>query len=295
MGTVALGLSASLAFAQASAGAGAVAAGAPVPAADVAAAQEQKPKAAKDAGDSQAPGESEADALARRSTDPTASPPSIGFINDHTLDYRDLEDGTPVDQMGYTLRFQPVVPFRAWGKSHILRVTVPYQNSGLGPEGLGDVTVFDMMVLPQSWGRLGFGAVASLVQAASDSPDHFKVGPAVVAMFPVSKKLNVGIFNQNLFGGDTAISQIQPILAYQLGGGWSLALGDLQWAYDWQRDELVSMPIGLQLGKVLPVFGQPMRFAINPQYDLKDLPGNSRFRVAFTITLLLPEGKKPAR
>ena len=32
-----------------------------------------------------------------------------------------------------------------------------------------------------------------------------------------------------------------------------------------------------------------MRFSLNPQYDLKDLPGNSRFKVLFTIQLLLPE------
>jgi hypothetical protein len=31
---------------------------------------------------------------------------------------------------------------------------------------------------------------------------------------------------------------------------------------------------------------------VNPQYDLKDLPGASRFKVLFTIQLLLPEGKK---
>jgi hypothetical protein len=48
-------------------------------------------------------------------------------------------------------------------------------------------------------------------------------------------------------------------------------------------------PIGVQLGKVLPVFGQPMRFALNPQFDLKDLPGASEFKVLLTIQLLLPE------
>ena len=108
-------------------------------------------------------------------------------------------------------------------------------------------------------------------------------------MAVVSRKLNLGLFNQNLFGSDVAISQMQPILAYQLGSGWSLSLGDLQWPYDWKRDEFLSMPIGVQLGKVLPVAKQPMRFAVNPQYDLKDLPGSSRFKVLFTITLLLPE------
>ena len=236
--------------------------------------------------------ESERDELSRRATDPTASPLNFGLINDVTTTYRDLEDGTPIDENGYTLKFQPVLPFRAWGVANILRMTVPYQASGPGPEGLEDLTIFDMVILPQSWGRLGIGVVGSFAAATSDVSAHATIGPAVGFVAGVSKKLNLGLFNQNLFGNDVAISQIQPILAYQLGSGWSLSLGDLQWPYDWDRGEFLSMPIGVQLGKVLPVAKQPMRFAVNPQYDMKDLPGGSRFKVLVTITLLLPE-KRP--
>ena len=48
------------------------------------------------------------------------------------------------------------------------------------------------------------------------------------------------------------------------------------------------MPVGFQLGKVVKVSGQPMRFAVNPQYNLRDLPGAERFSLVFTATLLLP-------
>lgn len=235
------------------------------------------------------PSESEQDELSRRATDPTASPPNFSFIGDLTTSYRDLEGGTPIEEEGFQLRFQPVVPFKAWGVANILRMTVPYQMSGPGPEGLKDVTIFDLVILPQSWGRLGVGAVGSFAAATSDVSAHATGGPAIGFVAAISKKLNLGLFNQNLFGNDVAISQIQPILAYQLGSGWSLSLGDLQWPYDWDRGEFLSMPIGVQLGKVLPVAKQPMRFAVNPQYDMKDLPGGSRFKVLFTITLLLPE------
>jgi hypothetical protein len=233
--------------------------------------------------------ESERDELSRRATDPTASPLTFGLINDVTTSYRDLEDGTPSDETGYQLKFQPVIPFKAWGVANILRMTVPYQVSGPGSEGLKDLTIFDMAILPQSWGRIGIGAVGSFAAATSDVSAHATAGPAIGLVAGVTKKLNLGLFNQNLFGNDVAITQIQPIAAYQLGSGWSLSLGDLQWPYDWKRSEFVSMPIGLQLGKVLPVAKQPMRFAVNPQYDLKDLPGGSRFKILFTITLLLPE------
>ena len=236
-----------------------------------------------------AAGESQQDELSRRATDPTASPPTFSLINDVTFSYRDRADGTPIDDTGYALRFQPVIPFKAWGVANILRMTIPYQISGPSPDGLGDVTIFDMVILPQSWGRLGIGVVGSFAAATSDVSAHASAGPAIGLVAAVSKKLNLGLFNQNLFGDGVSISQIQPIAAYQLGSGWSLSLGDLQWPYDWDRNEFVSMPIGVQLGKVLPVFGQPMRFALNPQYDLKDLPGASEFKVLFTIQLLLPE------
>jgi hypothetical protein len=248
-----------------------------------------KPGGAEPATAPPASAESERDELSRRATYPTASPLDFGLINDGTPSYRDLEDGTPIDETGYQLKFQPVIPFKAWGVANILRMTVPYEISGPGPEGLKDLTIFDMVILPQSWGRLGVGVVGSFAAATSDVSAHATGGPAIGLVAQMSKRLNLGLFNQNLFGNDVAISQIQPIAAYQLGGGWSLSLGDLQWPYDWNRDEFVSMPIGLQLGKVLPVAGQPMRFAVNPQYDLKDLPGSSRFKVLFTITLLLPE------
>ncbi len=236
--------------------------------------------------------ESQADELARRSTDPTASPPSLGFVSDFALSYRDLADGTPIDEDGYELRFQPVLPFVAWKRPNILRITIPYQLSGPGPNGLGDVTIFDLLIFPQSWGRLGVGAVGSLVQSEKEVAGHLAGGPAIGFVAQASKKLNWGVFNQNLFGNDVQISQLQPILAYQLGNGWSLSLGDLQFPYDWDRGEFLSLPIGVQLGKVQKVAGQPMRFAVNPQYDLKDVPGAPRFKVLLTITLLLPEGKK---
>jgi hypothetical protein len=236
-----------------------------------------------------ASGQSQQDELSRRATDPTASPPSFSLVNDVAFSYWDRADGTPVDDTGYALRFQPVVPFRAWGVANILRITIPYEILGPSPDGLGDVTIFNMGILPQEWGRLGIGLVGSFVAATSDVSAHASAGPAIVLVATVSSKLNLGLFNQNLFGDGVALSQIQPIATYQLGDGWSLSLGDLQWRYDWKRKEFVSMPIGVQVGKVLPVAGQPMRLSVNPQYDLKDLPGASRFKMLLTIQLLLPD------
>ena len=136
---------------------------------------------------------------------------SFNLINNFTTSYHGLDDS------GYMFKFQPVVPFRAWRTSNILRVVVPYQTSGPGDEGLKSVTIFDLVVLPQKWGRFAIGPVMSLSESTSAAPSKFAIGPAVGAMKPISKKLNVGLFTQNLFASHVGITQIQPIVAYQLG------------------------------------------------------------------------------
>src|SRR6186997_2314477 len=96
------------------------------------------------------------DELSAKATDPTAALMSFGFINDFHTSFHELDD------TGYEFRFQPVVPFRAFGASNILRVIVPFQGSGPGTTGLKDISIFDVVVVPQPWGRLAIGPVMSL-------------------------------------------------------------------------------------------------------------------------------------
>jgi len=224
----------------------------------------------------------DANELSRQATDPTASLMSFNLISDFQTSYYGLEDS------GYEFRFQPVIPFRAFGASNILRTVIPIQGSGPGDEGLKSVSIFDLVVLPQSWGRFGIGPVMSLAESSSDAPSKFSIGPAVGAVAPVSKRLNLGAFTQNLFASEVAITQIQPIVAYQLGGGWALSAGDLQFAYDWERDEWVSIPIGFQIGVVRSIGGQPFRLSVNPQWNLKDITGANKSKIVFTLVLLAP-------
>jgi len=229
-----------------------------------------------------APADGSSDDLSSQATDPTASLMAFNLINSFTTAYHGLDDS------GYEFKFQPVVPFRAWGVNNILRVVVPYQIDGPGNEGLKSVTIFDLVVLPQKWGRFAFGPVMSLSESSSAAPSKFAIGPAVGAMRPMSKKLNVGLFTQNLFASHVGITQIQPIAAYQLGNGWALSMGDLQFTYDWERGGWVSVPVGFQIGVVRRVAAQPFRFAINPQWNLRDVTGAAKAQVTFTVTMLAP-------
>jgi hypothetical protein len=228
----------------------------------------------------------DADALSREATDPTASLMSFNFLAEQITSFHGPSvPGEPDDRT--TLTFRPVVPYELFGVPNILRLTMPYQVAGRGEEELKDVTLFNLSVVNQSWGRWGFGPVMTF--GTSDAaPDDFAIGPAVGGVWQVDKRLNLGLFSQNVFADDTSISQLQPIAAYQLGQGWSLSLGDLQAVYDWKQNKLVSLPIGAQLGKVTSIASQPMRFAINPQYNLKDDDGLEQFSVTATVTFLIP-------
>jgi hypothetical protein len=226
------------------------------------------------------------DELARQATDPTASLMSMNFIADYTGGFHGSNTG---DDDALDLTFRPAIPFTAFGKANILRITVPYQASGRGDDGLGDIGIFNIVVTEESWGRWGAGLVATLFSNDA-APDDFAIGPAIGAVYNVSKKLNVGAFSQNVFAGDTAISQLQPVIAYQLGQGWSLSAGDLQFAYDWKNDRWLSVPIGIQLGKVTHIGKQPVRWAVNPQYNLKDSTGLEEWSVSLTFALLVPSG-----
>lgn len=226
-----------------------------------------------------------ADDLSRQATDPTASLMSLQFIGGYVGGYQG--DQPELDDTRSELKLQSAIPFAAFSQPNILRLSLPYQLGGRGEEGLGDVSIFDLLVIPASWGRWGVGPVVTLA-TADNAPDDIVAGPAIGGVYQYSKKLNFGLFSQNVFGGDTGISQLQPIVAYQLGNGWSLSSGDLQFTYDWEADRWVNLPVGCQIGKVTKLAGQPVRFALNPQYNLKDSDGLEEWKVSLTFALLMP-------
>lgn len=231
-------------------------------------------------------GTTDADELSSQATDPTASLMAFNLVTKYVTGFHGPDvAGQPDDRT--EISFRPVIPFRAFDLSNIMRLTIRGQVDGRGDEELKDVTLFNLTVFDAPWGRWGVGPVATFA-ATDDAPDDAAVGPAIGGVWSVSPKLKLGAFNQNVFAGDTSISQLQPIAAYQLGNGWSLSLGDLQIVYDWKEDEFVGVPIGAQLGKVLPIAGQPMRFAINPQYNLRDKDGTEDLSFLATVTLLVP-------
>ena len=70
--------------------------------------------------------------------------------------------------------------------------------------------------------------------------------------------------SQNLFSADDiATTQIQPILACTFSKKVSVALGDLQYTYDWKKDRWVFLPLGFQINYIARLVKQAMRFFVN--------------------------------
>lgn len=230
---------------------------------------------------SETPGED----LSSRASDPTASLMALNFLGTYTGGFYGDGRGLPDDSLSIT--FRPAIPFTFLDHPNLLRLTVPYQLGGRGQEGFGSITVFDLFMFNESWGRWGIGPLLSF-DTTGDLPDEFSFGPAIGGVANVNKKLKVGLFSQNLFAGDTAISQLQPVIAYQLGNGWSVSAGDLQYVYDWNASQWLSAPIGFQIGKVTKFGSLPVRLAVNPQYNLIDRDGLNEWSLTFTFTALFP-------
>lgn len=223
--------------------------------------------------------------LSTQATDPTASLMALNFIGNYTGGFYGDGHGLPDDS--WSLTFRPAIPFEFLDHPNIFRLTVPYQLGGRGQEGFGPISVFDLFMFNQSWGRWGFGPLMNF-DTTGDLPDEFAIGPAVGFVAKAGKKLQIGLFSQNLFAGDTSISQIQPVIAYQLGHGWAISAGDLQFSYDWKASQWLSAPVGFQVGKVTKFGGLPVRLAVNPQYNLIDRDGLNEWSVSFTFTALFP-------
>ena len=224
--------------------------------------------------------------LSRQATDPTASLMAMNLQSTWIGGYHGAAVPGEADE-AFQFSFRPVIPFTLFDQPNILRLTLPFQAGGRGDEGFGPISLFDLVIFNESRGRWGIGPVMSF-DTTGDAPDAFVIGPAVGGVWQVSKKLSAGLFSQNVFGGDTAVTQIQPVIAWQLGDGWSLSAGDLQFTYDWEASRWVNVPVGFQIGKVTKLGDQPVRFALNPQYNLKSDRGLNEWQVTFTFTALFP-------
>lgn len=219
--------------------------------------------------------------LASKATDPTAGLMSFTFAEVWTADYWDL------DRQGYAFRFRPALPFQLWGVPNILRVSLQFDHGGLPGYGLADVQVFDLIIMPAGKGRIAIGPLFNLSAATSRTPSPFGVGPAI-GYVHADEKMTYGVFSQNVFGDGFGTTSLQPVFTAHLGRTFDISPGDLQFTYDWEGEEWISLPVGVQLGHLALVAKQAIRTYASYQYNFRDLPGLPRNVAQAGLVLLLP-------
>lgn len=227
-------------------------------------------------------------ALASEVIDPTASLLNVHLLYEWTLDHYDGEGAEPSEGDSHTFTLRPVIPFSAWGATNILRLSLPYElDSASSSDGLGATQILDLVVVEQSWGRWGAGAVVNLAPAGS-AEGPFQLGPALGAVGTVGE-WTLGVLNQNLLNEHAQLSLLQPILGYEILPSLSVSIGELEIVWDWEAGKLEALPVGVQLNLVVPLLKQPVRFSANPQLNLIDEAGVERWSVIFGFALLVPK------
>ena len=229
--------------------------------------------------------------LGQAAEDPTASLMSVQISDWYSARFHGLDD-----QDANTVVLRSAIPFQTGDLNHILRATIPFiTDSPFLDSGLSDMTLFDLVVLNQSWGRWGVGPVALLPTGGSKrGAEQWALGPAIG--FTAKKgSLLWGAFNQNLFtySGDgdrppVNASVLQPILSYGLGHGWSVACSEMTFSYDYEAGRWASLPLGAKVAKLVKLGKVPVQLSLQYEHDFADYQGAPEDTLRFSMKFLFP-------
>ena len=230
--------------------------------------------------------------LDQAANDPTAALTAYQIQDLYVVSYHHLND-----EDGNSIQLRIAKPWSIAGVNNIARATLPIvTDSPSGANGLGDLTLFDLVVMNQSWGRWGFGPVALLPTASNDRVGAAKwaLGPA--AGFTMSYPgLLLGVFNQNLFSyagddqrRDVEVSILQPIVNYSLPERWSVGLSEMNVTYDWESSRWANLPLGGKVSKLVKVSGIPTQFSGSYEYNLADDQVAPKWTMNLTVKVLIP-------
>jgi len=229
--------------------------------------------------------------LNQAASDPTASLMSVQLSDWYNADLHEMPG-----KDANTAVLRTVIPFQTGDLKNIFRATIPVitDNPEVDP-GLSDITLFDLVVFNQSWGRWGLGPVALLpTGGGSRGADQWALGPAV-GFTARQGKLLWGAFNQNLFtyaGNDDRnpvnVSVLQPILNFGLGHGWSVGASEMTFSYDYGNGRWTSLPLGMGINKLVRFGKLPVQFSLQYEHDFANQQGTPEDTIRFTLKFLFP-------
>jgi hypothetical protein len=176
-----------------------------------------------------------------------------------------------------SLLLRGLIPMNVGCLPQLVRFTLPYSvnPSPQGyADGLGDLTVFDLFVLPSKPVLFAVGPlfVAPTATDRFTGAGRWQAGAAGAAVAPQSWGLLGGLvtyqhsFADNFGRDPTSLLTAQPIVFYNLPQGFHLRSSGV-WNFDFQND-LGYIPVRLGAGKVMRVGNVTVNAFVEPQYTV---------------------------
>jgi len=168
----------------------------------------------------------------------------------------------------------PIARGRLIPVMQLTRTTLPYlwlpDNAG-GVAGFGDLNYFDIGLIPAKWGRWGPGITMVIPTGASTTAltaGKWQFGPALAVIISSIPDLQFGLVLQNpiSFAGPSQrptvnALTISPTLTYNFPDGWFAGYSDFVMQFNWEDGGAATIPVGLQVGKVLRLGKRPFVFS----------------------------------
>lgn len=183
----------------------------------------------------------------------------------------------PLNSDANSFLLRGLIPMDVGGLPQLIRFTLPY-SAVPAPDryadGLGDLTVFDLIVLPSKPVMLAVGPlfVAPTATDRFTGAGRWQAGAAGAGIAPLSWGLVGGLVTYqhsfaDSFGREpTSLLTVQPIVFYNLPQGFYLRSSAI-WNFDFENN-LGYIPVGLGAGKVMQIGKVTMNAFIEPQYTV---------------------------
>ena len=259
----------------------------------------------------EAPGDTQ---LAKQSQNPVANLISM------PVEFNWFTDVGPTDKSAATLLAKPVYPLSIgenWNLINRGLIPVIYLDGQdaisdddeiLGPIevfpgtdsefGLGNIQ-YQAYFSPAKPGRViwGVGPVVELPTATDDSlgVDKLSAGPALVVLSMPGNWV-VGALVQNIWdiagsGNEPDVNKFtfQPIINYNLDGGWYLTATPV-WTADWEADDdKWTIPVGGGFGRLMRFGKQPVDFKFTAYNNVEAPDFAPEWQVQFQVKWLFPK------
>ena len=258
-----------------------------------------------------APNGDASEPLSEQINDPTASLTQIQVKDIYTP----AEYGT--NAQPNTLQIRPLFGIASFSLRPLDQIARPTIRIVTVPEGKGaatttvydDMQFFDLFVMPWPNSRAtrfrwGIGPYFVFPTATSrlTGQGAWQAGPAFAYSYRGIPGLNIaGLMQQATSfaytsSGSAPVSSLtfQPIISYQLGGGWYVKSSDATWTFNLRHNTSTTMPISAGFGRVWKLSqGYAIDTSVSAEWMLyrQFSSQTEQFTLNFQAALLLPQAE----